>query len=166
MPAKLSEKFQTTFNWFSTLPLQLRKRICIAELVGARSLRWGCGRGVQVFAFRRPVTLGCATSLVIQPHGQRDAFSGGIDFQPLSLSPRRRLSPLHSGSWTVLDKAEMCTKPSWWTPVSTNAPKLATLETPSSIMCRLASRWFRGCLRRMRPSETRRVGRGQVFQLG
>ncbi|MNN68206.1 hypothetical protein D3C81_1838950 [compost metagenome] len=40
------------------------------------------------------------------------------------------------GSLTkVLDSAEICTRPSWCTPISTKAPKAATLvTTPSRIM--------------------------------
>ena len=37
------------------------------------------------------------------------------------------------GSLTkVFDIAETCTRPSWWTPTSTNAPKAATLVTTPS----------------------------------
>ena len=31
--------------------------------------------------FRRPVAFGCAARFVIQPHGQRDTFACGVDFQ-------------------------------------------------------------------------------------
>ena len=74
--------FQTAFNWFSTLPLQLRKRIRHCRI------GWGAvvalGFAVAAFlmsGFRRPVAFGCATQFVIQPHSQRNAFTRSIDFQ-------------------------------------------------------------------------------------
>ena len=79
----MSEKvFQTTFNWFSTLPLQLRKRICHCRI--GRGAVVALGFAVAAFlmsGFRRPVAFGCAARFVIQPHSQRNAFACGIDFQ-------------------------------------------------------------------------------------
>ena len=64
------------------LPLQLRKRIRHRRIGRGAVVALGFAvAAFGVFAFRRPVAFGCAASLVIQAHGQRNPFSGGIDFQ-------------------------------------------------------------------------------------
>ena len=110
---RLNITFQTAFNWFSTLTLQLRKRIC------HRRIGWGSlvalGFAVAAFlisGFRRPVAFGGTARFVIQTHGQRDAFTRSIDFQHFHFYHVAGFTTSR-GSWTnLLDRAEMCTKPS------------------------------------------------------
>ena len=95
------------------LPLQLRKRIRHRRIGRGAVVALGFAvAAFGVFAFRRPVAFGCAASLVIQAHGQRNPFSGGIDFQHFHFHHVAGFTTSR-GSWTnLLDRAEMCTKPS------------------------------------------------------